>query len=66
MVAAVALWYAAGASALLTMFLGLALAVCLFWYIVPGHAMIYGPHLFIFGIFAFVDDLIRLFRGRRK
>jgi len=28
----------------------LGLAVSLFWYVIPGHAMIYGPHLFLLAI----------------
>ena len=28
----------------------LGLAVSLFWYVIPGHAMIYGPHLFLIAI----------------
>jgi hypothetical protein len=33
----------------------LGLAVSLFWYVIPGHAMIYGPHLFLLAI----TDLFR-------
>jgi hypothetical protein len=28
----------------------LGMAVSLFWYVVPGYAMIYGPHLFLLAI----------------
>jgi hypothetical protein len=59
-------WSVGGESLALTILLILALAASLFWYVVPGHAFIYGPHLFIFGLIAFVGDLIRLIRGRPK
>jgi hypothetical protein len=65
-VAGIALFFAAGQSLALTVFLSLVLAASIFWYVIPGHACIYGPYLFVFGFISFAMALLRLVSRRER
>jgi hypothetical protein len=58
-IAALVLWTGGRDSVALAVLGSVLLAGSLFWYTIPGHALIYGPHLFVFGLVALAGDLVR-------